>query len=150
MQVPTTSTTTANPTGQVVNKPKELGKDDFLKLLVTQVRYQDPLKPTEDKEFIAQLAQFSSLEQMQNLNTSFSSLANMQNSLFTASVMGQAVSLIGRQVEGVENEQTFSGLVNGMKIVDGVPKILVDGQEVNISSISKITIPPTSTQEVIS
>lgn len=149
MQVPTTSTTTANPSGQTLKKPKELGKDDFLKLLVTQVRYQDPLKPTEDKEFIAQLAQFSSLEQMQNLNTSFSSLANMQNSLFTASVMGQAVSLIGRQVEGVENEQAFSGLVNGMKIVDGVPVILVDGKEVNISSITKITIPPTTTQEVI-
>lgn len=149
MQVPTTSATTTNPTGQTVNKPKELGKDDFLKLLVTQVRYQDPLKPTEDKEFIAQLAQFSSLEQMQNLNTSFSSLANMQSSLFTASVMGQAVSLIGRQVEGFENEQAFSGLVNGMKIVDGIPKILVDGQEVNISSISKITIPPTTTPEVI-
>ena len=47
----------------------ELNKDTFIKLLVTQMQNQDPLSPMEDREFIAQMAQFSSLEQMQNLNT---------------------------------------------------------------------------------
>ena len=52
-----------------INKPKnDLDKDAFLRLLTTQLANQDPLNPMEDREFIAQLAQFSSLEQMQNLN----------------------------------------------------------------------------------
>lgn len=54
------------------NKPNGmLGKDAFLKLLITQLRNQDPLSPMEDKEFIAQMAQFSTLEQMQELNKNF-------------------------------------------------------------------------------
>ncbi len=52
-----------------INKRKELDKDAFLSILVTQLQYQDPTKPMEDTQFIAQLAQFSSLEQMQNINT---------------------------------------------------------------------------------
>lgn len=59
------------------NKPKnDLDKDAFLRLLTTQLSNQDPLNPIEDREFIAQLAQFSSLEQMQNLNKSLIDKSN--------------------------------------------------------------------------
>lgn len=148
MQVPTVNsgnttqqTSSSSSTNSSSTGTNTLGKDDFLKLLITQVRYQDPLNPTDDKEFIAQLAQFSSLEQMQNLNQSFTDMASLQQNLFTSSVINQAVGLMGKEVEGTENNNTFSGKVEGMKIVDGVPKVIVDGLEVNMSSITKITLP---------
>ena len=73
---------------------KILGKDDFLNLLVTQLQHQDPLNPAESTEFTAQLAQFSSLEQLNNINDN---LKNME--LFQASVTNsQAVSYIGREI----------------------------------------------------
>jgi flagellar basal-body rod modification protein FlgD len=91
----------------------ELGKNDFLKLLVTQLRYQDPMKPMEDKEFIAQMAQFSSLEQMQNMNSA----------LLTA----QASSLIGNRVtwnDDVTNAEK-TGIVVGVNMVSGQPKLVI-------------------------
>ena len=67
-----------------------MGKDDFLKLLVAQLRYQDPLKPMEDKEFISQMAQFSSLEQIQNV-------ANGFNRLYAVQLIGSIVSAYDKE-----------------------------------------------------
>ena len=71
----------------------ELGKDDFLKLLITQLSNQDPTNPMENTEFISQMAQFSSLEQMTNMSTSFSKMASFINSSEAASTLGKTVEL---------------------------------------------------------
>ena len=71
---------------------KELGRDEFLKLLVTKLANQDPLKPTEDTEFIGQLASFSSLEQLVQLNETIEGLTAGQSELVNA----QALTLIGK------------------------------------------------------
>ncbi len=73
---------------------KIMGKDDFLRLLVTQLKYQDPTDPLKNQEFVTQTAQFSSLEQMQAVNASIKSLLELQKSSNRAS----ALSLIGKQV----------------------------------------------------
>lgn len=79
-----------------------MGKQEFLKLLITQLRYQDPLRPTQDQEFVAQLAQFSSLEEIQNV-ARFSSLQS-------------GLGLLGRQVVAKrEDGQSVTGTVQGLR-----------------------------------
>ena len=79
-----------------------LGKDDFLKLLVSQLKNQDPLNPMESTEFTAQLAQFSSLEQLTNMNKNLDYLLLYQTSINNA----QAVGFIGKTVKAEGNSIT--------------------------------------------
>lgn len=83
---------------------QEMGKDDFLELLITQLTNQDPLEPMEDREFIAQMAQFSTLEQMTNMSSQFEQLSRLLQG-------SQAVNLLGKTVTIADSGQTFSGLV---------------------------------------
>lgn len=95
----------------VMREPKqELGKDEFMELLIAQMKYQDPLEPMDNKEFIAQTAQFSSLEQMLNLNNTFSDFSSTQSESMNAlaaslsdftrmSQVGNSLDFIGRDVQ---------------------------------------------------
>ncbi len=71
-----------------------LGKDDFLKILIAQLQNQDPLNPMDDREFIAQMAQFSSLEQMMSMNTAMQTMLNVQLS----ETLVKHSELIGKEV----------------------------------------------------
>lgn len=112
------SSSNKNSVSAAMDKNAALGKDEFLKLLITQLRFQDPMNPMEDKEFIAQMAQFNSLEQMQTLNKNFT--ANSEFSQLT-----QASSLIGKNVSIRQDEETFPGKVMEVRKVDGELKIMV-------------------------
>jgi len=82
----------------------ELGKDDFLQMLITQLRHQDPMDPMKDQDFIAQLAQFSSLEQMHNMNDNLSDNLTWNHLLSQTINNTMATSLIGKEIQATGNE----------------------------------------------
>lgn len=108
----------------------ELGKDDFLKLLITQVQHQDPMNPASDTDFIAQMAQFSALEQMQNLNTSFSFSKGF-------SLIGKYVSAQNTNADTGETSY-ISGRVESARMNSGKVYVIVNGQEVNVDQITDV------------
>ena len=127
-----TTGTTGTGATTTVTKTTELGKDDFLKLLVAQLQSQDPLNPMEDKEFISQMAQFTSLEQMKNVSN--------------AVQITQATSYIGKQVtwdDDTGEQQT--GIVKAVRIVSGEPKIVVGDQNIALAKVTSVTDAPTAT-----
>ncbi len=91
--VQSTGSTTAATTSTTASK-NVLGKDDFLKMMIAQLKHQDPLNPMDGTAFTAQLAQFSSLEQLTNINSQLTSFTQQQQALANT----QAVNLIGKQV----------------------------------------------------
>ena len=122
----TTTSTTASDAVAAANKAKadknNLGKDDFLKLMIAQMKNQDPMNPSDDKDNIAQMAQFSSLEQITNLATATQDLASRLS-------MTQNVGLLGHTVTYTGTDKTpVSGTVDGLNIgKDGAATLSVDG-----------------------
>lgn len=106
-------------------RSSDLGKDEFLNLLVTQLQYQDPLEPTDDKEFIAQMAQFSSLEQMQNLNTSFTDF--------------MSYSLVGKYATAEYGTDTIEGYIESVVDAGETKYAVIDGTSVDMDDIYKVT-----------
>ena len=113
-------------------KSQDMGKDEFLKILITQLQNQDPTKPMEDKEFISQMAQFSSLEQMNNLNDQFTKVSNSLAS-------NQAVALLGKNVTLQDiGGNMITGRVEAVTSGD-FPQIQVNNKLYNYSSLEKVT-----------
>lgn len=108
----------------------QLGKDDFLKLLITQLQNQDPTSPMEDTQFISQMAQFSSLEQMTNMSSSFEKLSNYISG-------SEAVSTLGKTVELNVGDTTTKGIVEGATRGEN-PQILVNGMYYSMDKIAAI------------
>lgn len=112
-------------TTRTVKDQSAMGKDEFMKLLVTQLRYQDPMNPMEDKEFIAQMAQFSSLEQMQNLNSYFLST--------------QAISMIGKNVSWTTDQgEIKSGVVKAVNMVEGKTTLSVGDSLIDLDKVISV------------
>ncbi|MCR5724640.1 MAG: flagellar hook assembly protein FlgD [Treponema sp.] len=108
----------------------ELGKDDFLKILIAQMANQDPTNPLENTEFIAQMAQFSSLEQMTNMSQNFEKLSVMMHS-------SEAATMLGRTVELDVGDTTTNGVVEAVSRGQN-PQVQVGGMFYDMNKIKTV------------
>jgi flagellar basal-body rod modification protein FlgD len=128
---PITSATTAaaTSTDSVASPSSTLNQNDFLKLLVAQMQYQDPMNPQSDTEMASQMAQFTSLQQA---TQSSSALA-----------MIQANGLVGNTVTvQIDSQTSDAGVVQGVVLNSGTPQILVNGALYNLNQVTSITPTP--------
>jgi flagellar basal-body rod modification protein FlgD len=123
---------------EAARTPKQaLGKDDFLQLLMKQLAYQDPMAPMEDKEFIAQMAQFSSLEQMTAMSEGFSRLSQDFGRIADVISGTEAASALGKQVELVDGEAVVQGVVRA--VTRGAnPQVMVNGAYYDWNQVSVV------------
>lgn len=119
----------------------ELGKDEFLKILMAQLQNQDPLNPMEDKDFIAQMASFSSLEQLMKMSQSIDMLVQTQ----LMSPIVQYSHMIGKEVTYIQNgengeKETVSSIVKSVSQKDGWAIFeLENGEKIYADSIIKVS-----------
>jgi flagellar basal-body rod modification protein FlgD len=114
-------------------KTAGLSMDDLLKLLMTELSYQDPLKPVDNKDFLTQMAQFTSLDTTRQLND------NIQK-LLTSQSLNQSVGLLGKTVDAsTDNNGLVSGTVTALQLVSGDPEITVTTKAGDIITGVKIS-----------
>jgi flagellar basal-body rod modification protein FlgD len=107
-----------------------MGRDQFMNLLVTQMRNQNPLDPINDSEFIAQLAQFSTLEGVEKLNTSFGDMLKLQQ-------LTQGANLVGRVAvfERADSSEPVRGVVQGVSVLGQKLNLLIGNELVPLESV---------------
>lgn len=120
-----------------------LDEADFMKLLVTQLKTQDPTKPLDDKEFIGQMAQFTSLKQMNALTDNFKNLT--KEFAFT-----KAVNLVNKWVSWTdEGGRMYSGVVESVKVREGNTMLNVDGNDVPLEQIQEVRDSKVQTEQPV-
>jgi flagellar basal-body rod modification protein FlgD len=127
--------------GSALSGNSSIGLQDFLKILTSQLSFQDPLKPMDNQQFMAQMAQFTALEQSQQLNTKMDALLSTQASL-------QSVGLIGRTVDVTTQAGTLSGTVVALSLSGPQPSISVRDSNGTVTpnlSLDQITAVRTTT-----
>jgi flagellar basal-body rod modification protein FlgD len=108
-------------------------RDDFLRMFVTQLKHQSPLDPLKGHEFVAQLAQFTSLEQLTNLNISFSDMLKFQQLFEGSGLIGRNATYLGTDTDGESQ-----GMIDGVKVSDGEIVALIQSEEIPISDITGV------------
>ena len=134
----TTSSATNSLTGTATILPKQkLDQGDFLKLLTTQLSYQDPMNPMTDTQFISQMANFSSLEQMSSLSSNFEKYSSAQSVSAAQILLGSTVTL------GPDGEQV-TGIVSEVRTESGLPRLIVNGGSYDPATVTSVQMTGTT------
>lgn len=112
---------------------KVLGQDEFLQLLVTQMRNQDPMKPMSDTEFIAQMAEFSNLEQTKEMSGDIKELRQSNAFAQGTALMGHHVRLMGN------DEKVTNGLVTNLEVRDGEVNLIVNDKSYELDDVVSVS-----------
>ena len=130
--MPISAITQANSTtvaGATTLPGNTLGKDDFMQLLVTQLQHQDPLNPMDDREFISQMAQLSSLEATNNLAKTVQSVSSSQQQM-------QALQMVGHSVQYTDSDGSLKqGQVSAALLDPSGPSLMVGTTAVPLASV---------------
>lgn len=136
MTVEALGATTGTQPGTPVRKPvQSLDSDVFMKLLVTQLKYQDPGAPMDTNQMMAQTVQLSTMEKMTELSTGAKESFSLQMRSAAAQIVGSEVSYV------LADGTTGAGRATSVSFTSGVPIVAVDGRKIPLDSISGISIP---------
>ena len=125
------------PTATTSTPANQMGKDTFLKLLVAQLRYQDPTNPTDGTEFLTQSAQFTVVEKLEEL-------AKSNAELLSTGMVSTAASFIGKSVTYTNSEGTeATGVVTAVKVGPLGPNLVVGNDEIQLNAVTKVSASPT-------
>ena len=119
---------------------QELDRDSFMKLLVSQLQNQNPLEPVKNEEFISQLANFSSLEQLETLNDNIIGMTALSHSNALLAQLTQGTALIGKTVNWIDpaTGETSSGKVDSVKVREGFAILNVGGEDIPLVNVIEI------------
>ena len=117
---------------------KTMGKDEFLKLLITELQHQDPTNPMQDREFIAQMAQFSSLEQMLNFNKNMTKLLDNVSFQSSFNLLGLNVNVNTTNLDESGNFITKGGMVESVNKKGSDVYVKINGEEYPVSDIVSV------------
>ena len=132
MSVPSVTDTNSSSLSTAVGPANQLDRQDFLQLLVMQLKNQDPLNPIDDREFISQMAQLSSLEATNQLSSQVGQMAAAQQQL-------GALALVGREVEYSDGSGgTVRGKVSGLRLGSSAPILRIDDREVPLDQVQTV------------
>lgn len=115
----------------------QIGQDQFLKLMAAQMANQNPLEPTSQEDFLGQLAQFSTLSGIEQLNSNFDAMVKLQSLTQGASLVGKHVTYFSNQTKA-----NATGMVQAASIKDGNLMVTVNGEQVSLNDVSSVIQAP--------